>query len=59
MSEHEHDHTPDDRVEDLDVSGEESGNVLGGCQNNLAPAADPVAGRVTKVEALTIKQKVV
>jgi hypothetical protein len=59
MTEHERDHTPDERVEDLDVKDEESEDVRGGCQNNLSHSSDPVAtGRVSKVEALAIKQKV-
>lgn len=59
MTERENDLIQDERVEDLDVTSDESEGILGGCQNNLAQATNPVAGRVAKVDALTIKQKVV
>ncbi len=56
MTEHELDHTHEERLEDLDVTGEESEDVRGGCQNNLAQGTGPAAQRATKIDAFAIKQ---
>jgi hypothetical protein len=63
MSHHPHDH--DERIEDLDVQPEESAQVKGGVAVgdvngdglDLAAGPDRPTGKVSKVEAISIKQK--
>lgn len=45
-----------EQIEDLDIELADAEDVQGGCQNNLAEAASPQLARVSKVEALNIKQ---